>query len=337
MSPFPYGQLSSGLVIDCEYTLNCSHATVEPDSWRDGIIRTCNVNSCTGIDFKDAVIRDIFLAGIYNEEVRRLVLAENNVHCMPVLEVIDLVQRRESTREDAMFQSVTEAAAISQHKRKQKGGGQNGAPPSSGGNQPKVRPKEKSCDCGNKYFDFAKNKNGGFNKNAYTRCRDCAIKERKERSRALRRVAYNKNRDSVTSDEEENSKAYRSASTVIAVTSGDTGHPRLPITVTMPSQSGPFDIKVMGAVADSGAQVSIFPAKMLQGNTSITFAPSPSKTDICGADSSSLVVTGIVDSTVAANNQSGEIIFTKVRFYVVNNVSECYLSCDAMRGLKIVN
>ena len=105
----------------------------------------------------------------------------------------------------------------------------------------------------------------------------------------------------------------------------------------MPSRSGPFDIKVMGAVADSGAQVSIFPSKMLQGNTPITFAPSPSKTDIRGADGSSLSVTGVVDSTVSATNQSGEIISSKVRFYVVNNVSECYLSCDAMRGLKIVN
>ena len=119
--------------------------------------------------------------------------------------------------------------------------------------------------------------------------------------------------------------------------SGDASHPRLPITVTMPSRSGPFDIKVMGAVADSGAQVSIFPSKMLQGNTPITFAPSPSKTDIRGADGSSLSVTGVVDSTVSATNQSGEIISSKVRFYVVNNVSECYLSCDAMRGLKIVN
>ena len=83
--------------------------------------------------------------------------------------------------------------------------------------------------------------------------------------------------------------------------------------------------------------MSIFPSKMLQGNTPITFAPSPSKTDIRGADGSALVVTGVVDSTVSATNQSGEIIATKVKFYVVNNVSECYLSCDAMRGLRIVN
>ena len=93
----------------------------------------------------------------------------------------------------------------------------------------------------------------------------------------------------------------------------------------------------MGAVADSGAQVSIFPSKMLQGNTPITFAPGPSKTNIRGADGFALVVTGVVDSTVSATNQSGEIISTKMRFYVVNNVSECYLLCDAMRGLWIVH
>ena len=325
-----------GLVIDCEYTLNCPHAAPDPDSWRDGRVRTCNINGCAGVDFEDAVIRDILLAGIYDEEVRRLVLAENNVHHMPVSEVIDLVQRRESAREDAMFQSVPEAAAISQHKRKQKGGGQNGPPPSRNqGSKPKVRPREKSCDCGNKYFDFAKMRNGKFNKNAYTRCRDCAIKERKERSRAQRKVASNKNRDSASSDEEETVEPFRIATAIIGVAAGDASHPRLPVTVTMPSRAGPFDIKVMGAVADSGAQVSIFPSKMLQGNTPITFAPSPSKTNIRGADGFALVVTGVVDST--ATNQSGEIISTKMRFYVVNNVSECYLLCDAMRGLRIVH
>ena len=92
-----------GLVIDCEYTLNCPHAVADPDSWRDGRVRTCNINGCAGVNFEDAVVRDILLAGIYDEEVRRLVLAENNVHHMPVSEVIDLVQRRESAREDAMY------------------------------------------------------------------------------------------------------------------------------------------------------------------------------------------------------------------------------------------
>ena len=323
-----------GLVIDCEYTLNCPHAVADPDSWRNGKVRTCNINGCAGVNFEDAVVRDILLAGIYDEEVRRLVLAENNVHHMPVSEVIDLVQRRESAREDAMFQSVPEAAAISQHGRNQKGGGQNKGPQPSknGGNRPKIRPKEKLCECGNKYFDFARMRSGGFNKNAYTRCRDCAVKERREKLRARRNISLNENCDSASNDED---KAVASAFRIAA--SGNRSHPRLPITVTMPSRSGPFDIKVMGAVADSGAQVSIFPSKMLQGNTPITFAPSPSKTDIRGADGSPLVVTGAVDSTVAATNQSGEIISTEVKFYMVENVSECYLSWDAMRGLRIVN
>ena len=73
-------------------------------------------------------------------------------------------------------------------------------PSGDGGNKPKIRLKEKSCDCGNKCFDFARMKNGGFNKNPYTRCRDCAIKEREEKSRALRRVASFKNRNSASSD-----------------------------------------------------------------------------------------------------------------------------------------
>ena len=338
-----------GLVVDCEYVLNCPHSTPRADAWKTAGPVICGEPDCKGVDFEDAVIRDILLAGIYDDDVRRQVLAEANIHRMPIQRIIDLVQRQESAREDALYKAAPEAAAVSQHKRKQRSGGQQkggggGQQPQNQGNKsgPKVRPKEKTCECGEKYFDFAKRRNGKFNEVAYTRCAKCAAKEWKTKPRGQRRAAAVENREEESSDDEVVSPgAYKVAAAThtsyVAIASEDRTHPRLPITVILPSESGPFEVRVAGAVADSGAQVSIFPSRMLKGKTPITFAPSPSRTDIRGADGSSLEVSGAVDTTVSATNPSGELITAKVRFYVVNNVTECYLSCGAMRALRIVN
>ena len=114
-------------------------------------------------------------------------------------------------------------------------------------------------------------------------------------------------------------------------------HPRLPMAIEIPSKSGPVTVRVSGAVADSGAQVSILPNRMLKNKSLVTFSPHKGRTDIRGADDSPLNVVGVVDATVSAASPTGEHISTAAKIYVVDNVSECYLSCDVLRGLRIVN
>ena len=111
-----------GLVVDCEYVLNCPHSTPRADAWKSAGPVICGEPDCKGVGFEDAVICDILLAGIYDNDVRRQVLAEANIHRMPIQRIIDLVQRQESAREDALYKAAPEAAAVSQHKRKQKSG-----------------------------------------------------------------------------------------------------------------------------------------------------------------------------------------------------------------------
>ena len=103
-----------GLVVDCEYVLNCPHSTPRADAWKSAGPVICGEPDCKGVDFEDAVIRDILLAGIYDDDVRRQVLAEANIHRMPIQRIIDLVQRQESAREDALYKAAPEAAAVSQ-------------------------------------------------------------------------------------------------------------------------------------------------------------------------------------------------------------------------------
>merc|ERR1711911_85538 len=73
------------------------------------------------------------------------------------------------------------------------------------------------------------------------------------------------------------------------------------------------------------------------GKGPVTFSPNHSRTDVRGADDSPLDVVGVVDATVSAASPTGEHISTPARLYVVDNVTECYLSCDVLRGLRIVN
>ena len=101
-------------------------------------------------------------------------------------------------------------------------------------------------------------------------------------------------------------------------------HPRLPVAIEVPSKSGPVTVRVPGAVADSGAHVSILPTRMLRNKNPVTFSRSGGRTDIRGADDSPLDVVGVVDATVSAASPTGEHISTPARLYVVDNVSECY-------------
>ena len=114
-------------------------------------------------------------------------------------------------------------------------------------------------------------------------------------------------------------------------------HPRLPVSVELPAKKGPVTVKVAGAVADSGAQVSILPTRLLRNKGQITFSPHAGNVDIRGADDSPLHIIGVVEAMVSASSPTGEHISTPARLFVVENVSECYLSCDVLRGLRIVN
>ena len=156
----------------------------------------CDVAGCVGVDFEEAVIRDILLAGIRTEETRRAVLATKFIHRMPVDLIIDLVQSQESAREDAMFkppgQMSAQAASVTGYRRKQRN--KQGEKPQLEEKQtsgkkdpkrkpPKIDPQEKTCECGNKFFDFVAFKNGGFNQKPYVMCRDCAVSKPRPRTR----------------------------------------------------------------------------------------------------------------------------------------------------------
>ena len=89
--------------------------------------------------------------------------------------------------------------------------------------------------------------------------------------------------------------------------------------MTFATPSGRKELKVIDAVADFGAQTTIFPASLRAANNA--------KID----------VKGVVDATISALSPSGERFKRTSRVYIVRNIDEVYLSLDVLVGLRIVN
>ena len=69
-----------GLVIDCDFTVTCPHAT-SPN-------HGCSMAGCAGVDYTDAVIRDILPNGIGDAYIRRDILGTEDTSALSVNRVI---------------------------------------------------------------------------------------------------------------------------------------------------------------------------------------------------------------------------------------------------------
>ena len=105
---------------------------------------------------------------------------------------------------------------------------------------------------------------------------------------------------------------------------GHSSHPRLEVLMSFATPGGRMELKIKDAVDDSGAQITIVPASLL--------------------DQSGIKITGLrqlkVDlraATIRALSPSGERFKKSSKIYIVSNVSEVYLSLDVLVGLRIVN
>ena len=145
-------------------------------------------------------------------------------------------------------------------------------------------------------------------------------------------------------DRDEYTAARISAAHIVikepSVASSNTGpgeHPRLDFPFSIPTIERPRDISVKGAVADSGAQVCIIPAHLVRRLPSLSVAKNVAYTHLKGADNNDLDVIAVVDASLSATSNTGDRITTPVRLFVVEGVDECYISCSAMKGLRIID
>ena len=91
------------------------------------------------------------------------------------------------------------------------------------------------------------------------------------------------------------------------------------------------------AVADSGAQITIFPASLIQSSGIQLTGLRRSKVDLRAANNAKIDVQGVVDAAISALSPTGKRFKTTGKVYIVRNVDKVYLSLDVLVGLRIVN
>ena len=176
-------------------------------------------------------------------------------------------------------------------------------------------------------MDFAQYQSGKWNATPHTCCKACHLRNKPPRKRFLEH----------NSNEEDPDPPPFVAPVVASAKASFSGHPRLDIRISMPSASGTFDIDIPGAVVDSGAQVCLLPEQALRGFPTPTNCCDPLKTPVRMANADAITVKRVVDGTISAVSNTGERLFHSGRIYIASGIRDCYISCDAMRDLKIIN
>ena len=55
------------------------------------------------------------------------------------------------------------------------------------------------------------------------------------------------------------------------------------------------------------------------------------------ANADAITVKGVVDRMISAVSNTGKRLYHSGRIHIASGIRDCYISCDAMRNLKIIN
>ena len=104
--------------------------------------------------------------------------------------------------------------------------------------------------------------------------------------------------------------------------------------MTFTTPSGRKKLRVKDTVADSGAQITIFPASLIKASGVQLTGMRNSKVDLRVANNARIEVQGVVVAEITALSPSGERFKTTSKVYIVQNVDKVYLSFDVLVGLR---
>ena len=90
-------------------------------------------------------------------------------------------------------------------------------------------------------------------------------------------------------------------------------------------------MRVEGALADSGAQLTIILASCLRaGRINLCNVKTP-KVELSAANRVKMNILGVVNAHINATSPSGKQFRTTSKVYVVSNMDNCNLYCDVLR------
>ena len=278
----------------------------------------CSTAGCRGVNYTPEVIKNILLLGIYDQDVRREVLGDRAIEDKSVNELVRFVEAKEAARDAALRgRPATATAAATSYKRSSRQDNNNqqqqqqrGCPPNN------ARPKKL---CRQDFFNFAARPNGSINQTPYETCRDCFLKQKKDRREKIGRRSNvaaaamgGQGFDPPSTESSPKREARISFAHTNAKLCGQAtriaNHPRLEVKMMFGTPSRRKELRFKDAVADK--------------------SKSKSKVDLRAANNTKMDVQGVVDAAISGLSPSGVRFKTTSKVYIVQNVDEVYLSFD---------
>ena len=281
----------SGLISACEYKAPCPHAEKIPDP--EGRRMLCGTAGCKASDYSEDVLRNVLLAGIYDEDVKKCVLYCPTVAQASPGEIAGLVEifTRRLNHHRGLEPHIDDLRMFLDY-----------AGDSAHICVPPEPPAEAS-EAGR------------------------VVEEAGEEDEAGRRAALCPKPAKISAARLSGGSVGRLA---------PSPDPRVSVRLQFQSPRSPIVFRAE-AIADSGAQITVIPADMIYNRDIAIKRINHSSGTLHAANNVPIEVLGFAEAEIEAISPCGQRFSTSTPVYLVEHISEIFLSLEVMFALHIVD
>ena len=336
-----------------------------------GKAETCTYSTpCTcglSVDYTDAIIRDVILNGLYDDDIRREVLGTTKILEKPINEVIALVESKEMARNALPSPSISALSSLQQQRKLPA----TTVPAPS----PADRAKEATCpDCRHTFRVFTEGARG-WNEKPHQLCIDCyrANRRRKRQQQSRQRPPQTPQHAVQAMESEpisqiaalhaETTSMSRNRRTAKKGTHATIktplehhifskgewrrarlrDHPRAPVTITLAhprrgsneTNSHTPQAEVT-AIADTGAQSDLWSLSEFLSCGFSRDELQPIRLSLSAANRSPIAIEGAFFAKLTTKSSSGKATSCHSMVYVSSSVRDMYLSYESLLNLGLL-
>lgn len=276
----------------------------------------CQCGKTLTVDYTSETVRDVILAGINDNDIRREALSDQSLQSEPINKVISFIESREMARNATPLTSISTMSSYKKEKH-------------VSSEHSKTIP----CpECAKPFEQYRQKPGGGTNRQPYKQCIDC-WRANKQRQLGNRNVK----------DPPKHSSALRAIVTesdhitqLSALETRTNGHPKVTIAVGFSQWNDPRWTPVE-AIADTGAQSNVWGLEDFLKAGFLVKNLQPSSTKIRAANASPMTIIGQFKALIKGQSSKGEDILCQQLVFVSDSISGFYLSCNTMIDLNIID
>ena len=282
----------------------------------------CQCNTVIEVDYTTESVRDVLLAGIADNDIRREALSDIKSQTMSINNVISFVESREMARNATPSASMS---AISSFRRKQ------AEPPPQKKDTPPDASKTAQCPtCKKAFHPFKQRANGTWNSKPHLKCISCW--------RADRRKPQNVSANTTEVVVSQIGAISRAENQILSKSEirryRHSEHPKIELTISHRSRAA-VKVTVM-AIADSGAMSNLWSLEQYLGCGFKKEDLKPASLDITAANRNRMNIVGVFEAIIQGQSPDGETASSSSPIYVSDSVNDFFLSFETMLDLGIL-